>query len=339
MDRRNLLRMGLVGAIAVISPTLWWSRPSKRAGSFSTMAPLRIAMALTPLSAPFMVAHAKGYFAEHGLLNVTLIPTVGGHRALKAVLAGAAEVATASDLPTMFHSFTRDDYAVLFTFVTSDHDVKVITRHDTGIRTAADLMGKTIGTTLGSSSHFFLKSFLVYHHVNTDSVRLINVSPEDMATSLHTGVVDAVSTWEPFAYDTVKALGKEAVTISRPEGFYKETFNALAQKEYIIDHKDIMLKLAQAIAQAIDFIHSHAAEAQAIVRQFFPSTTDFLSTVWQDFVFDLSLDQALIVTLENEARWAINNGLVEAKTLPNYLNYLYVDAIKSVRPAAVSVIH
>lgn len=339
MDKHPLLRACLVGAIALIGLVLWWSKPAKRADPFTTAAPVRIAMSITPLSTPFMVAHAKGFFAEHGLLQVTLTPTIGGNRAIKAVLAGEADIATVSDLPTMFHSFTRDDFAILFTFVTSDHDAKVITRRDTGIRTAADLVGKTVGATLGASGHFFLKSFLVYHQVNADSIHLINVSPEDMAKALQYGEVDAISTWEPFAYETVKALGSDAIIISRPEGFYKETFNAIALKQYISDNKEIMISIARSIDRAIDFIHNNEAEAQAIVMQFFPSTTDFLSAIWKDFVFELSLDQALIVTLENEARWAISNGLVEAKTLPNYLNYIYFDAIKAVRPAAVSVIH
>jgi NitT/TauT family transport system substrate-binding protein len=339
LHKRALLGIWLGGAITVLGLVLWWVKPASHTDTFTTTAPIRIAMAITPLSAPFMVAHTKGYFAEHGLLNVTLIPYVGGHRALRAIFAGEADIATASDLPTMFHSFTRDDYAVLFTFVTSDHDVKVITRHDTGIRTAADLAGKTIGATLGASSHFFLKSFLVYHQVNTDNINLINVSPEDMTKALQNGEVDAVSTWEPFAYETVQALGRNALTISRPEAFYQETFNAIAQKPYIHNNKEIIYRIARSIDKAINFIRNNEEPSQAIVRQFFPGDTALLSAIWQDFVFDLSLDQSLLVTLENEARWAINNGLVEAKTHPNYLHYLYLDAVKAVRPEAVSVIH
>jgi NitT/TauT family transport system substrate-binding protein len=295
-------------------------------------------MALTPLSAPFMVAQARGYFAQHGLRQVTLISYVGGHRALKAMLEGEADIATASDLPTMFHSFARDDYAVLFTFVTSDYDVKIITRQDTGVRVAADFTDKTIGATFGTSSHFFLMSFLVYHQVNTDRVNITHVSPEDMPVSLQNGTVDAVATWEPFAYKTVKALGQNAMVIAHPEGIYTETFNALAQKKFIRSHREVVHRLARSIHVAIEFMRNNEEESQKIVRDFLSDNAEFLAAIWKDFVFELSLHQAFIVTLENEARWAINNGLVEGTQIPNYLRYIYLDALQAVRPDAISII-
>jgi len=339
MFTRTLLGMCLVGTLAALGLTWWWTKPATQADTFTTTAPVRIAMSITPLSAPFMVAQAKGYFAEHGLLNVTLIPHIGGHRALQAMFAGEADIATASDLPTMFHSFTRDDFSVLFTFVTSDHDVKVIARSDRGIRSAADFHSKTIGTTLHASSHFFLKSFLVYHQVNTDNINIINISPENMSKSLQNGSVDAVSTWEPFAYETAKALGNNAMAISYPQGLYKETFNAIAQNTYISNHKEILINITKSIDKAIDFIRHHEEESQAIVMNFFPNNTAFLSAVWKEFVFEISLDQSLIMTLENEARWAIKNDLVYEKIIPNYLHYIYFDVLKAVRPEAINIIH
>jgi NitT/TauT family transport system substrate-binding protein len=338
MWKHILLGMCLLGILGILGRTLWWTPPARQVDTFTTTEPIRIAMAVTPLSAPFMVAHERGYFAQHGLVQVTLTPYVGGHRALKAMLEGEADIATASDLPTMFHSFVRDDYAVLFTFVTSDYDVKVITRRDTGVHVAADFADKTIGATFGTSSHFFLNSFLVYHQVNPDRVHITHVSPEDMTLSLQNGTVDAVATWEPFAYKTVKALGQNAIVISHPEGIYKETFNALAQKQFISSHQEVIHRLTQAITVAIDFMRNNEAESQKIVRGFLADQTEFLAAIWKDFVFDIGLHQSLIVTLENEARWAINNGLVGGTQIPNYLRYLYLDGLKAVRPEAISII-
>jgi len=51
------------------------------------------------------------------------------------------------------------------------------------------------------------------------------------------------------------------------------------------------------------------------------------------------LDQSLVLALEDEARWAIKNKLTSKTKVPNYLNHIHLDALKSVAPSAVTIIH
>ncbi len=53
----------------------------------------------------------------------------------------------------------------------------------------------------------------------------------------------------------------------------------------------------------------------------------------------MALDQGLILALEDETRWATSNGLSPPHPMPNFLDYLYLDALEAVAPAAVTVIH
>ena len=59
---------------------------------------------------------------------------------------------------------------------------------------------------------------------------------------------------------------------------------------------------------------------------------------WDEFTFEISLDQSLLINIESEARWAINNNLTDATEVPNYLDYIYLDALEEVRPNAVTII-
>jgi NitT/TauT family transport system substrate-binding protein len=43
--------------------------------------------------------------------------------------------------------------------------------------------------------------------------------------------------------------------------------------------------------------------------------------------------------MEQEAKWAIRNRLVEAKEVPNYLDFFYFNALDKVKPEAVSIVH
>ncbi len=42
--------------------------------------------------------------------------------------------------------------------------------------------------------------------------------------------------------------------------------------------------------------------------------------------------------MEDSARWAIKNKLTDAKKVPNYLDYIYTDALKAVMPEAVRIV-
>ncbi len=324
--------------IGIVVALTWWLWQPQRA-TFTSKVPVRIAMSVTPLSAPFIIAQAKGYFVEQGLLNVTIHHVIGGFRALRAVLQGKADIATVSDLPVMFNSLTRDDFSICFTFVSSDNDVKIITRTDIGIQSIQDLSGRKVGAVLGASSQFFLESFLIYHDINPDDVDIVGISPEDMAQSLRDGNVDAVAIWEPYAFQTMQLLGQKSQAIKNPKELYKETFNAVALNEYMQKNKEIMKRVTLAIAKAINFMLDNNTEAQNIVMKLFPGKEAFIRAVWDDFRFELSLDQSLIVMLENEARWAIKHALTEKKTIPNYLQYMYFDALDAVNPTAVSIVH
>jgi NitT/TauT family transport system substrate-binding protein len=56
-------------------------------------------------------------------------------------------------------------------------------------------------------------------------------------------------------------------------------------------------------------------------------------------MFELSLDQSLLINTEDEARWAIKNNLIDKTEIPNYLDYIYIDALEEVKPEAVGIIH
>ncbi len=52
----------------------------------------------------------------------------------------------------------------------------------------------------------------------------------------------------------------------------------------------------------------------------------------------LMLDQSLVVAMEDEARWMISNNRTTEMMVPNFLEYIHLDGLKSVKPAEVNII-
>ncbi len=294
-----------------------------------------VAMSLTPLSAPIIIAKRNGYFTKNGL-DVTIKEFIGGFRTIKAVFEGKADIATSSEAVVMFNSFERTDFAVFCTFVSSDNDVKILTRKNTGIRTVREMVGRRIGTVMGASAQFFLDETLMLNGVDSSLIEMIHVNPEDSPSSLASGDVDVVVVWEPLAYLTQRKLGREAVVVPH-ERAYTETFNAVVLREYADKNPDVLERFVRALIDATEFIQVNPEESQRIVSERIDNDFEFVKAVWKDFEFGVSLHQWLINTLEAQARWAISHDLVSADRIPNYLGFLHLKTLDRVRSDSVTV--
>ena len=298
-------------------------------------APLTLAIARTPLSLPLYVAQAEGYFEAAGL-ELKITDCSGGYRCLQIMLDGAADVATASDSPVMFRSFERDDYAVIGTFATTSVDVKLVARPSAGITTPAQLRGKKVGVVRGSSSQYFLDAYLLWHGIDPGSVELVWLQPDEMAAAMRSGKVAAVAAWEPFAFDTLNAMKSDA-SVLPDAGIYTLSFNLVTHKR-LAGARDVdLVKLLRAVARAEAFIESRPSDAQAILRKRLGVDQPFVDWVWPGLRFRLGLDQSLVKTLEGEARWAIREGHVSGKTVPNYLRYMHASPLRELDANAVGL--
>jgi NitT/TauT family transport system substrate-binding protein len=52
----------------------------------------------------------------------------------------------------------------------------------------------------------------------------------------------------------------------------------------------------------------------------------------------VTLDQSLILAMEDEARWMIANNLTNATEVPDFRNYIYEEGLRAVRPGSVNII-
>lgn len=297
---------------------------------------ISVAVSTTPLSAPFYIAEANGYFSEQGL-KVNLVDTIGGHRCLTKVLNSEVEMGTSSDYPIMKRSFERNDFVIAATFVSSDNDVKLVACKHCGIIKPADLRGKKIGTVKGASSHYFLDRFLLFNNMSLSDVNVVHVEPEDQPLAIKNGRVDALSVWEPYAYHAKNILQSGAVIFPVGE-YYRETFNLVMKKDFLSENPKTVKKVLQALSKAIEFINNKPQKAQQILVTRLKLDDEFIALIWSDFNFELKLDQSLLITLENEARWALDNGVVKKTELVNYLDYIDSRILKGIENAKVSII-
>lgn len=323
-------------ALAVGGTYPWWrSAPGVGEGA-GPMAKVVLGAETIPFSAPVWVAEQKGYFREHGV-DVTIRSFDSGRTALFTMLEeGGLDLVTAAQTPVIAKSFGRRDYAIVAGLGYSDKDLKLLARKDRGIQSAADLKGKVVGITSGSSGHFFLSLFLAYHQLQLSDVSLRDLEATQLGKALTDGEVDAVATWEPHIYRAREALKEKAVLLPASH-HYREDFYFVGRKDFITQHGEALRRFLRAIDKAQELIRKKPREAADIVERRLGIDRAVLDAIWGQFQFGLFLDQSILVALEDEARWAIEGKLTDARTAPNYLDFLHTESLAAVKPDAVTV--
>lgn len=286
---------------------------------------------------PVMAAQSQGYFTRHKL-SVKLQPHSSGKQALNAVLANQADMATVADIPIMFAGLSGIPVQVFGTIFRSSQDHGVVGRRDHGIQQAGDLKGKRIGVSLGTSGHFALDVLLNRLHLDTRDVQLLNYTSDALQRALAEGEVDAVSGWDPFLGLIEQNLGANAVRFSGQD-VYESIYNMVAPSLYLRQRPHVAIRMLRALELGERFCREHPAEATAYLTRLTPESRATLLARWPSYHFGLELDQSLLLVLEDQSRWAIKGGLVTASAVPNFLDYLYLDGMKAVSPAEVTVIY
>ena len=297
---------------------------------------IRLGVSKSFFSVPIYIAKKQGYFAEEGL-DVTITEYSSGKLVTKGLFAGEVDISTVADMPIVFNSFKRQDFCIFSTFTYSYQFVKIIGRKDRGIKTGADLKGKKVGVNLGTSSHFFLGVFLIHNKVPISEVELVNIKTVDMPVALKNNEVDAVSVWQPYSQETHRLLQDNAIELPNSE-IYRATFNFAAIKSFAKDHPELLKKFLSAIDKAAGFIKNNKEKSQEIIVESFNVDKEIVRAAWDDFVFDISLDQSLLVSWDEIARWTIKNKFTDSKKLPNYLDFIYMDALEAISPESITII-
>jgi NitT/TauT family transport system substrate-binding protein len=134
-----------------------------------------------------------------------------------------------------------------------------------------------------------------------------------------------------------KKLGSNGV-IFFVETLYTENFCVAAAQEYVKKNPETIKKVLLALIKAETFMKQHPEESRRLVAEFTKSDKAVVDDTWDVFTFDLAMDQALLVNFETQTRWVMKNRLAIRTDMPNYLDFIYDNALRSVKPEAVRIV-
>ena len=297
---------------------------------------LVVADAPTLLTGLVSIAAAKGYFAEQGL-KVEIKDYKTGDDATRAMFEGAADIATVAETAFVFDSLREKDFSLFSTIGSWDNEVKIVARADRNINSIADLRGKRVGTHPKISVHYFLTQALLKHGLTMRDVKPVFKKAGELPAALEAGEIDAFSLREPFIGEAAQRLKGNVKVFAEP-GLYWKSFSLVARNKTLAERPDALQRFLRALHKAEMLVREQPREAAGILAERLNSTPEKIAADLEQVKLRLGLEQRLVYVLENVAAWALDENLLTAKAVPNYLLMINSDVLRAVKPNAVTLI-
>jgi NitT/TauT family transport system substrate-binding protein len=237
---------------------------------------VKIALPVASLeSLPIYIAQENGYFKKHDV-DVDVITSRGGGEAMKAYISGDVNI-VATGFPEVGLMRAKGVDVELFFAQTSRVPFGMIARKDAGVKTVADLKGKTVAVTSpGSLTSNLARYFVKQAGLDPDKdVTFVSVGGGgEILGALKSKRADAAMLFEPFVTIGIKQ-GFADMLVDVPAKLDAFSSSPLSiSKAFLQKSPKAAQGVFDALAEALTYLHSNKAGTLAIAKKRFPNAND-----------------------------------------------------------------
>jgi len=279
------------------------------------------------------IAEDEGFFSRNGL-NVTLKDYDSTSAAINGLLKNEVDISGSPEFTVVGDVFDKENIRVLGC-IDKFQTTCIIGRKDKGIEGVSDLKGKKIGIHRGGIGEFYLGRFLDLHGISLKDVTITDMPPSQWVQAITNGSVDALI-GGAYIDQIQERLGSKIVlwpAQSSQSGYWVMSCNEV----WTARHPDQINRLLKSLDQAEEYTTNHPKEAMAIIQRKMNYTERYMSTTWPNHQFSLTLDQSLLIAMNDEGRWMINSNLTRERTMPNFRDCIYTKGLKEINPESVNI--
>jgi sulfonate transport system substrate-binding protein len=246
MNRRELLQLSLGGAAAA---TL-----SREARAQTGLKEIHIGYQKNGV---LVIARQQAMLEKHFLpqgVDVKWLEFSSGPPMLEAMNAGSVDYGAVGDSPPIFAQSAAA--AIVYAAgqpITNGQGILV--QANSAIRSIADLKGKRVGFTKGSSAHNLTVQALEKAGLSYADITPVYLPPPDAGPAFANGSIDAWAIWDPyFAIGEVKQQGRilvNASDVTKTNSFY------IANRDFAKGHRPVLQQIIDVTTAAAKWAEAH----------------------------------------------------------------------------------
>ncbi len=208
----------------------------------------------TPVKAQFD-AIKKGALGK----SVEFVQFNSGGDVINAMASGSIDISLNGSSPSAAGYSRGVDLQVVYIYDNINNAEALVVRNGSGIVAPQDLIGKKIAVPFGSTTHFHMMFALEQFGISAKKLKVIDMSPPDMAAAWERGDIDGGFVWDP-ALGRMKKNGHVLISSGELSNWGKATFDAMvARSKFAKENPDFMCKFIKMVAAADEDYRSNPA--------------------------------------------------------------------------------
>ena len=241
---------------------------------------------------------------------VEWVEFTSGPPIMEALNAGAIDFCSTGDTPPIFAQAAGADVIYVGGQPIVGANSAILVRQDSPIRTLADLRGKRVAYTKGSSAHNFVVQALASVGMKPADIQSVFLQPSDAGAAFRNGSLDAWAVWDPFYAMAAADPGVRVLTTA--EGVAPTNSFFLARRAFADQNPALVLAVLDAINVAAAWVRGHPEELAEIMAQVTGVTLAAQRVAAPRGVYAVQpMDQAIIARQQ-----AIADSFADLKIIP-----------------------
>ena len=276
-----------------------------------------------------LIAIEKGYFEKQGL-NVEVSYVDTGVQAMQALVSGSVDFASVVDTNVATLGFSGNEEVSIVASTNNYTASAIVARKSSGISTPADLKGKKLAISSGTTSEIYAVRLLEKYGLTLNDVEISKIAAGAIGASLISKAVDAISSWEPWNYNAIKAIGDDAITFREPAVYTGNMFLGV-NKEFAKNNKATTVKFLKAMKEAANFAKSNPSEAQATLAGVINLDLEVMQSIWDGLDYDVTFSNEYIDRVTKIGEYYKEDEANKGKVFPDYSKYFDGSFAKEVK--------
>ena len=239
--------------VAVIALTGIFAQGSEEKTTASSLKTLNVAYMPNYASlCSVMAAIETGAFEEEGL-KVNLVEFADGPTIIAAMESGSIDIGY---IGHGAHKLCINGRASIFAFSHLGNGDAIVGLKSHGVESLADLRGKKVGYSSGTSSENILMLGLKRAGLTMNDITAYEMDASSLTSAMTSGSLDACATWSPSTETMCSQIGSDAVVIAKNETFSDETVNIaswIVMPKWAEANHDTLVKFTRALYKGEDF--------------------------------------------------------------------------------------
>jgi NitT/TauT family transport system substrate-binding protein len=297
--------------------------------------PIRIGVDVSTMGLAFWVADSEGIFDKHGLQAVTKTHDIG-FMGLLAVGAGEGDTSIQSEPATIVNIAKGIDAIIVATIARGPQTYKAVAKRE--IKAPRDLVGRTIGVTVGSGGEYFLNQYLAKNRIDPKQVKIRDAAPPELSAMLYKGELDAAFVWEPFGRKIMglEKAGERLALFSSGKDYYNAKYFLTVRRRFAEENPEAVKNLLRALAETNRFIVQNREKCIRITKYILRTSEEEATAAIEDYQSVAPvLEKDTIPTLMSVSAWLKENNKI--KDIPDWQKIVQPRYLQEVDPGKVQL--